>query len=73
MRDHRPEPILLDCPECSESNLFAEAELVVGRMLPCQHCGAELVLTHDRETPDDPPAWGLELPDDRDEGPRGPT
>ena len=28
MRDHRPEPVLLDCPECSESNLFSEAELV---------------------------------------------
>jgi DNA-directed RNA polymerase subunit RPC12/RpoP len=64
---HHPEPILLACPECSEQNSYQEAELAAGLALVCQHCGVELVLTHDRDTPDGPPIWRLELPDAGDD------
>lgn len=62
-----PGPILLECPECSEQSPYVEADLVAGLLLACPHCGAELVVTHDRDIPDDPPEWRLETPEAGDE------
>jgi len=59
--------IMLACPDCSEKSPFAETLLVPGAILACPRCGAELTLSHDRDTPDDPPVWRLELPEPVDE------
>lgn len=68
MRTQNPvKPLLLVCPDCSEQNAYREADLTAGSTLECQHCGVELVVTHDRDTPDDPQIWRLELPDDSDD------
>ena len=53
----------LTCPECSAESRFAAAVLVPGRKLPCPHCGIELTVSHDRDTPDGPPVWRLEPPE----------
>jgi hypothetical protein len=71
MKPKRPTEITLECPECSQENAYAEAALVPGRLLECLHCGAELVVSHDRDTPDDPPVWRLETPDADEDRPQG--
>lgn len=58
----------LVCPDCGEHNLLPQASLVSGRLVGCEHCGAELFLNHYREYPDEPATWRLEssLPDESD-------
>lgn len=58
----------LVCPECGEHNLFPHAVLVAGKQVGCEHCGAELFLSHDRDYPSEPPVWRLETaaPDDNE-------
>ena len=63
--------IILACPECSQNSPFPEAALVPGRKLACPHCGTELAVSHDRDTPDGPPIWRLEIPDFNDIRPVG--
>lgn len=50
----------LPCPECNEVNALPLTELVNGREMPCQHCGAIVMLTCYRERADDPPLWHME-------------
>ena len=56
-------PITLTCPDCSGESLLPATLLLAGRSLACPHCGIELTLSHDRDTPDGPPVWRLEVPD----------
>lgn len=56
----------LICPDCGEHNLFARAALVPGKLVGCEHCGAELFLNRYQDYPAEPPVWLLESsqPDD---------
>lgn len=65
-----PVRFMLTCPECSKKSPFSEAVLVPGMPVACPRCGAELAVSHDRDTPDNPPVWRLEQPASLDE-PRG--
>lgn len=67
MKAEVPVKVPLRCPECEERSWFPVAELVPGRRLPCPHCGTELMVSHDRDTPDGPPVWRLETPEPADE------
>lgn len=71
MKPKKQPTIALECPECSQESSYTEAELVPGEMVECLHCGAELVVSHDRDTPDDPPVWRLETPDAGEDRPLG--
>ena len=62
---------MLPCPECDGECLLPVAKLVAGALLACPHCGAELIVSHDRDTPDGPPIWRLEIPDLVEERPAG--
>lgn len=55
------------CPECDAASRFPEAQLIAGRPLRCPRCGAESLVSHDRDIPDNPPVWRLEQPDAGDE------
>lgn len=63
MRLRKKPKISLTCPDCEQDSAFPESALVAGQALPCPHCGMELTLTHDRDTPDGPPIWRLEIPE----------
>ncbi len=63
----RQSTVSLVCPECDEVSRFPEAQLVAGRPLRCPRCGAESYLSHERDMPDNPPVWRLEVPDSGDE------
>jgi len=58
----------LVCPECGEHNLFPHGILAAGKLVGCEHCGAELALSHNRESAEEPPVWRLEstLPDENE-------
>ena len=60
--------VRLTCPECGEDKLLPQAELAIGRLERCEHCGAELYLNHYRESVDEPDLWRLESDAPDEEG-----
>ena len=52
--------VILTCPECDGEMRLHLSELVAGRMIGCEHCEAELCLSHYREAADQPAVWRLE-------------
>ena len=59
--------VLLTCPECGGEMRMHASELAIGRMVGCEHCEAELYLSHYRETAQEPAIWRLESYDDDEE------
>lgn len=51
--------MMLICPECGEEVKVPLSELVVGRNLRCEHCNADLLVDHARESLDQPAVWQL--------------
>ncbi|HSC46548.1 MAG TPA: hypothetical protein VLG68_00515 [Gammaproteobacteria bacterium] len=60
--------VRLPCPECGRDKLLPKTELAIGRLQRCEHCGAELYLSHYREYAHEPALWRLEsyAPDEED-------
>lgn len=71
MRPQIPVRLMLTCPDCATKSPFPVAALVPGRTVACPRCGSELDVSHDRDTPDGPPIWRLEIPDLAEDQARG--